>query len=129
VAVAGALVLATVVSVLLRTGDLHAGFWIDEGIAVGIAQHVDWRDALARLRAGVAPRPEIRPGRRIVLVTPVDVRSRAPWGQAVRARTREWRVALAAQLCRVGATSRPDPTRYRSTVRAEIFTVCRPPRA
>src|ERR1044072_6017769 len=37
--VAGALVLATAVSVLLRTGDLHAGFWIDEGIAVGIAQH------------------------------------------------------------------------------------------
>jgi hypothetical protein len=41
VPVAGALVLvlATVVSVLLRTGDLHAGFWIDEGIAVGIAEH------------------------------------------------------------------------------------------
>src|SRR4029079_10250314 len=39
VPVAGALLLATVVSVLLRTGDLRAGFWIDEGIAVGIAQH------------------------------------------------------------------------------------------
>src|ERR1044072_4210845 len=37
--VAGALLLATALSVLLRTGDLHAGFWIDEGIAVGIAQH------------------------------------------------------------------------------------------
>jgi hypothetical protein len=28
------------------------------------------------------------------------------------------------RLCRVGATSRPDPARYRSTVRAEIFRVC-----
>jgi len=39
VPVACALVLVTAVSVLLRTGALHAGFWIDEGIAVGIASH------------------------------------------------------------------------------------------
>jgi mannosyltransferase len=92
---------------------------------------MDWRDALRRLQTGPAPRPHLRQGRRIVLVTPVGVRSRAPWGQAVRARTRAWRVALSGdpRLCHVGATSHPDPTRYRSTVRAEIFTVCRPPRA
>jgi mannosyltransferase len=39
VRIAGALLAVTVVSALLRTGDLHAGFWIDEGIAVGIASH------------------------------------------------------------------------------------------
>jgi mannosyltransferase len=92
---------------------------------------MDWRDALRRLQAGPAPRLRLEPGRRIVLVTPVGVRSRAPWGRAVRRRTREWRAALRAdrRLCRLGATSRPDPTRYRSTVRAEIFSVCTRPRA
>jgi hypothetical protein len=88
---------------------------------------MDWRDALRRLDA--APPLRVRPGRRIVLVTPVGIRGRAPWGDAVRARTRAWRAALEAQLCRVGATSRPVPTRYRSTIRAEIFSACRPPRA
>jgi hypothetical protein len=39
VPVAGALLLAIAVSVLCRTGDLDAGLWIDEGIAVGIASH------------------------------------------------------------------------------------------
>jgi hypothetical protein len=90
---------------------------------------MDWRDALRRLQTGPVPRLDLRPGRRIVLITPVAVRSRAPWGEALRARTRAWRAMLARRLCRVGATSRPDPTRYRSTLRAEIFTVCRPPRA
>jgi mannosyltransferase len=92
---------------------------------------MDWRSALTRLRTGPAPRIDLRPWRRIVLVTPVDVRSRAPWGREVRRRTREWRAALQAdpRLCRLGATSRPDARRFRSTVRAEIFNVCRPPRA
>jgi hypothetical protein len=92
---------------------------------------VDWRDALRRLDRGGPPRPRLDPGRRIVLVTPVDVGSRAPWGRAVRRRTREWRAALRGdhRLCRLGATSRPDAARYRSTVRAEIFSVCTRPRA
>jgi mannosyltransferase len=38
-AVAGALALLTVASLLLRTGELHAGYWIDEAISVGIASH------------------------------------------------------------------------------------------
>ena len=85
---------------------------------------MDWRGALPRLRTGPAPRIDLRPGRRIVLVTPVGVRSRAPWGREVRRRTREWRAALRAEprLCRLGATSHPDPRHFRSTVRAEIFT-------
>jgi mannosyltransferase len=92
---------------------------------------MDWRDALRRLRGHGPPRLRPAPGRRIVLVTPVGVRSRAPWGRAVRRRTREWRATLRAdpRLCRRGATSRPDPARYRSTVRAEIFSVCTRPRA
>jgi hypothetical protein len=32
-------VVLVAVSLLLRTGALHAGYWIDEGIAVGIASH------------------------------------------------------------------------------------------
>jgi hypothetical protein len=39
VPVAGALLVASAFSVLFRTGDLDAGLWIDEGIAVGIASH------------------------------------------------------------------------------------------
>jgi mannosyltransferase len=31
--------LLTLVSLYLRTGELHGGFWIDEGISVGIAHH------------------------------------------------------------------------------------------
>lgn len=93
----------------------------------------DWRDAVPRARAATAPRvllPRLRslaPGRRVVLVTPVGRRPRAPWGRAVRARTREWRSALRsdARLRPLGATSRPDPTRFRSAVRAEIFEVLR----
>jgi mannosyltransferase len=93
----------------------------------------DWRDAVRRVRAATARRvliPRLRglePGRRIVLVTPVGRRPRAPWGRAVRLRTREWRAALRAdsRLRSLGRTSRPDPARFRSTVRAEIFQVLR----
>jgi mannosyltransferase len=90
----------------------------------------DWRGALPRLRRASAervllPRLDVlAPGRRVVLVMPVS-RSRSPWARAVRRRTREWRAALRDELRPVGATSRPDPARYRSTVRAEIFEVVR----
>jgi mannosyltransferase len=90
----------------------------------------DWRDALRRVRRAAAGRvllPRVRalaPGRRVVLVAPVT-RSRSPWARAVRRRTREWRAVLRAELRPLGATSRPDPARFRSTVRAEIFQVVR----
>ena len=85
------------------------------------------------MRAATARRvliPRLRglePGRRIVLVTPVGRRPLAPAGRAVRLRTREWRAALRAdsRLRSLGRTSRPDPARFRSTVRAEIFQVLR----
>src|SRR4051794_34792270 len=41
--VAGVLAALTAVSLLLRTGTLDIGYWIDEGISVGIASH-DLRD-------------------------------------------------------------------------------------
>ena len=85
---------------------------------------MDWRDALPRLRAAGTPRlPRLTPGRRVVLVTPIGGRSRAPWSRAVRRRTREWRAALWSdpRLRWLGATSRPDARRFRSAVRAEIF--------
>ena len=94
----------------------------------------DWRDALPRLRAAAAGRtltPVVRrlaAGRRVILVRPVARRSRSPWARAVRRRTREWRAALAndPRLRPIGATSQPDPTRFRSTIRAEIFEVVSP---
>jgi mannosyltransferase len=84
---------------------------------------MDWRDALPRLSAAGPPHVRLSPGRRIVLVTPVGVRSRAPWAHAVRRSTREWRAALRAEprLRRLGATSRPVVGRFRSAVRAEIY--------
>jgi mannosyltransferase len=54
VLVAGALVVAVAVSVLARTAQLHAGLWIDEGIAVGIASH-PLRDIPALLREDGSP--------------------------------------------------------------------------
>jgi hypothetical protein len=89
---------------------------------------MDWRDALPRLRAAGPPRlPALEPGQRVVLVTPVGGRSHSAWRRAIRRSTRAWRAALRAdpRLRWVGATSRPDPARFRSTVRAEIFTVTR----
>jgi mannosyltransferase len=91
----------------------------------------DWRDALRRLRAARAgtvllPRlDELAPGRRVILVTPVARRARSPWSRAVGRRTLEWRAALGAapRLRGTGRTSNPDPTRFRSAVRAEIFEV------
>ena len=52
--VVAALVLITAVSVLLRTGSLHDGFWIDEGISVGIASH-DLADIPGLLRQDGSP--------------------------------------------------------------------------
>jgi hypothetical protein len=90
----------------------------------------DWRDALRRVRRASAERvllPRLRvlaPGDRVVLVTPVT-RSGSAWARAVRGRTREWRAVLRAELRPLGRTSKADPGRFRSTVRAEIFEVLR----
>jgi mannosyltransferase len=91
----------------------------------------DWREALARVRAARARLtllPLVRrlePGRRLILVTPVARRARSPWSRAVLRRTREWRAALRAdpRLTWIGRTSHPDPTRFRSAIRAELFEV------
>jgi mannosyltransferase len=94
-------------------------------------RQTDWRDGLARLRAGQAER-DLLPalarmdhGRRILIVTPVAGRkpSQAPWARAVRVRTREWRAALKA-------SARLHPIGYVTTlpwsknaVRAELYEV------
>ena len=92
----------------------------------------DWRDALPRVRAARAGRvllprlDELAPGRRVILVIPVAARrARSPWSRAVLRRTVEWRAALIAdpQLRWIGRTSHPDPGRFRSTIRAELFEV------
>ena len=65
-------------------------------------RQTDWRDGLARLRAGQAE-TQLLPaigrldrGRRVLIITPVpgDGLSQAPWARTVRIRTREWRAAL-----------------------------------
>jgi mannosyltransferase len=88
---------------------------------------VDWRDALAQLRAGRAERrlipvlDHLARGQRVVLITPVPKRSRAPWTRVVQRRTREWRAALRAdpRLRSLGRMASFPPGR--SGVRAEIF--------
>jgi len=90
----------------------------------------DWRDGVARLRAGTAERvlaplvDRLAPGRRVLLVTPVfSRRSPAPWNRAVRSRTREWRAWLRAdpELRSLGGAPRSTWPRRRSRVRTELF--------
>ena len=52
--VAAALLLAMAGTLLLRTGILHSGYWIDEAIAVGIASH-DFADIPRTLRLDGSP--------------------------------------------------------------------------
>ena len=90
----------------------------------------DWRDGVARLRAGTAERvlaprvDRLAPGRRILLVMPVHRRlSQAPWNRAVRIRTREWRGWLSAdpRLRSLGGAPRSTWPRRRSRVRTLLF--------
>jgi hypothetical protein len=94
-------------------------------------RQTDWRDGLKRLRAGQAER-ELLPavarldrGRRVLIISPEPGAkpSQAPWGRAVRVRTREWRAALASspRLRRVGGVS-TIPLR-KNTVTAELYEV------
>ena len=90
----------------------------------------DWRDGVARMRAGTAERvlaPQVAAlprGRRILLVMPVVRRlSQAPWNRAVRSRTREWRDWLRAnpRLRPLGRAPRSTWPPRRSEVRTELF--------
>jgi hypothetical protein len=95
----------------------------------------DWRDGLAQMRRGQAPRrlapllDHVAPGRRILLVMPVPTRSQAAWARAVRVRTREWRAAVRAdaRLRRLGRVPGSALRGRRSNVRAELFEVKYPP--
>jgi mannosyltransferase len=92
----------------------------------------DWRDGVARLRAGRAERvlaplvDRLAPGRRVLLVMPVNRRrSHAPWNRAVRIRTREWRAWLRAdpRLRSIGRAPRSTFPPRRSAVRTQLFEV------
>jgi hypothetical protein len=93
----------------------------------------DWRDGVARLRAGHAGRvlaPVVRRlprGRRVVLVVPLYRRrmSQAPWSRAVRSRTREWRMWIERDrdLRAIGRAPRSTWKAPRTSVRAELFEV------
>jgi mannosyltransferase len=79
-------------------------------------RQVDWRDALSRLRRG---RLHVPAGRRVLLVTPVDMRGNTDWAKIVRARTRSWSAALSRdrRLAVVAAPAGP----LRGGVRAELL--------
>jgi hypothetical protein len=95
----------------------------------------DWRDGVARLRAGTAERvlaplvDRLAPGRRVLLVWPVSAgRSQAPWNRAVRSRTREWRAWLRAdpRLRAIGGAPRSTWPPRRSRVRTQLFETLSP---
>jgi mannosyltransferase len=79
-------------------------------------RQVDWRDALTRLQRG---RLRVPPGRRVLLVTPVDMRGDTDWARIVRARSRQWAAALSRdrRLAFVPAPAGP----LRGGVRAELL--------
>jgi mannosyltransferase len=92
----------------------------------------DWRDGVARLRAGTADRVlapwvgRLGRGRRVLLVMPVyRRRSPAPWSRAVRVRTREWRGWLRSnpRLRGIGRAPRSTWPPRHSSVRTELFEV------
>ncbi len=96
-------------------------------------RQTDWRDGLAKLRAGTAAR-ELLPiiagmdrGRRILVVTPVPPPrlSQAPWARAVRVRTREWLHALrtAPRLRRMGEVPASAFPARKNIVRAELYEI------
>src|SRR3954452_10990235 len=94
-------------------------------------RQTDWRNGLARLRAGQAE-TELLPavarmdrGQRVLIVPPEPGAhpSQAPWARAVRVRTREWTAALAAspRLRVVGGVS--TIALPKNTVTAQLYEV------
>jgi mannosyltransferase len=92
---------------------------------------MDWRDAVARLRAARVSR-ELTPlidglprGRRVLLVTPITHHKgwRAPWTRLVRRRSRQWRQAIDAntRLRRVAMLDLDGKRSSLITVRATLF--------
>jgi mannosyltransferase len=95
-------------------------------------RQTDWRDGLARMRAGQAEE-QLLPalermdhGRRILLVTPTPgpYVSQAPWQRVVRVRTREWGRALRSspRVRALGEVTTLGPKR-KNAVRAELFEI------
>ena len=94
-------------------------------------RQTDWRNGLARLRAGQAE-TELLPaidrlasGQRVLIVTPEPGKrlSQSPWARAIRIRTREWRAALqASERLQAIGTVETLPWR-KNTVRAELYQV------
>jgi mannosyltransferase len=103
--------------------------------AVADPQVTDWRDGVARLRAGrarfvLAPRlRQLARGQRVLLVMPVYRNlSQAPWNRAVRIRTREWRAWLRTdpRLRSLGRAPRSTWPQRRSEVRTQLFETLSP---
>jgi len=140
---------ATTVAPEIRAGDLVASTqpeqvpvlyrYLPEGAlfltplgTVADPRLTDWRDGVARLRAGSAERvlaplvDRLAPGRRVLLVMPVYRRpSQAPWSRAVRIRTRDWRAWLRAdrRLRSLGSAPRSTFPKRRTGVRTQLFEV------
>src|SRR5215218_7327596 len=139
---------AVAVAPALRAGDLVActvpeqvpvvSRYLPSGVqfltplgSVGDPGVTDWRDGLARLRAGTAERvlaplvQPLAPGRRILLVAPAwqERPSHAPWARAVRIRTRDWRARLRAdrRLRSLGRPVRSALAGWRANVRVWLF--------
>ena len=94
-------------------------------------RQTDWRNGLAKLRAGQAETEllpvidRLTPGQRVLIVTPIpgERLSQSPWARAVRIRTREWRAALEenARLRPIGGvTTFPQG---KNLVRARLYEV------
>jgi mannosyltransferase len=96
-------------------------------------RQTDWRDASARLHRGHPARDleplldDLAPRSTVLLVTPDlrRLRGHSAWMRSTRARTREWRTAIARnpRLHRLGRPLGPHAANLRSAVRAELYRV------
>ena len=118
-------------SLLLRTGALDAGYWIDEGIAVGIASH-DFADIPRRARPGRQPAAVLPAAARLDAAGRHE-RGRDPLAQpdlraARRSRRRSGRVRgvfdrRAGALAAAGAAGSPFLTYYAQETRMYSLVV------
>jgi mannosyltransferase len=92
---------------------------------------MDWRNALARLQSAPPSQgrlgpllARLKPGRRLLVVTPVTNAAgwRAPWTRLVRTRSRQWSRAIAHDATfRPVAALHPSSRSRLSTVRAKLY--------